>query len=232
MKANAHVQVPTEIIEVYSSHIAFNHDSRDRQERRAADLLKTIELDVKSFNLLDINPEDMRTVYSSHLRHEKSQTNDDTVEIEAQTDEIEHSTRWTQCPPEDLRGYGAENTTVGYEEDLFGKFRLEVNFIELQGFLDRASRVVEALLKENNLDAGGIQADHTTDLNFSKGFAKLSMPKWLTKKIKHAVLSEVNFCQDDSGYLVCTYDLETGPDRFTSSFLVVWNVNEPEKPYK
>ena len=47
MKANAHVQVPTDIVEVYSSKIFFNHDSRDRQARRAIDLLKTIELDKK-----------------------------------------------------------------------------------------------------------------------------------------------------------------------------------------
>ena len=69
MKANAHISVATELVEVYSSKIYFNHDSRDRQARRASDLLKTIELDKKNFNLLDINPEEMRTVYSSHLKH-------------------------------------------------------------------------------------------------------------------------------------------------------------------
>ena len=71
VKANAHVQVPTELIETYSSKIFFNHDSLDRQQRRAKDLLKTIEFDKKSFNLLDINPEEMHTVYSSHLKHVK-----------------------------------------------------------------------------------------------------------------------------------------------------------------
>ena len=71
VKANAHVQVPTESVEIYSSKIFFNHDSLDRQQRRAKDLLKTIELDKKSFNLLDINPEEMHTVYSSHLKHVK-----------------------------------------------------------------------------------------------------------------------------------------------------------------
>lgn len=68
MKANVHVQVPTELIEIYSSRIAFNHDSLDRQWRRAKDLKDTIELDVKTLNLLEINPDDMRTVYSSHLK--------------------------------------------------------------------------------------------------------------------------------------------------------------------
>jgi hypothetical protein len=52
-----------------SSKIYFNHDSLDRQRRRAKDLFKTIELDKKRFDLLDINPSEMRTVYSSHLKH-------------------------------------------------------------------------------------------------------------------------------------------------------------------
>ena len=69
IKANANVILPTESVIVASSKIFFNHDSQDRQRRRAKDLLKTIELDTKNFNLLDLNPLEMRTVYSSHLRH-------------------------------------------------------------------------------------------------------------------------------------------------------------------
>jgi hypothetical protein len=107
VKANAHVNLPTELVEVYSSEILFNHDSMDRHKRRGKDLFnKTIELDKKSFSLLDINPIQMRTVYSSHLKHEKVQTNDDTLEIEVQTDDIEMATRWTQHPADDIKGYG------------------------------------------------------------------------------------------------------------------------------
>ena len=234
MKANAHVQVPTDIVEVYSSKIFFNHDSRDRQARRAIDLLKTIELDKKSFSLLDINPEDMRTVYSAHLKHEKVQTNDDIVEIEVQTDDIDYTTRWTQFPPEDLKGYGTADTnlTEAYEEDLFGKFRLEVNFIELQAFLDKSSKVIEAIILENNADSQGLEISSKSDLEFSQGFAKFSLPKFVTKLIMNSILSNVTFCQDDSNYLVVSYDIQTSADRFTSSILVVWNINEPNKPFK
>ena len=71
IKANAHIQIRTDLVQVYSSKIYFNHDSIDRQQRRAKDLLKTrtIELDRKNFSLLEINPIEMRTVYSSHLKH-------------------------------------------------------------------------------------------------------------------------------------------------------------------
>jgi hypothetical protein len=69
VKANALVHIPTDSVQVFSSKIFYNHDSLDRQSRRAKDLFKTIELDKKSFNLLDINPIEMRTIYSSHLKH-------------------------------------------------------------------------------------------------------------------------------------------------------------------
>jgi hypothetical protein len=35
------------------------------------------------------------------------QTNDDIVEIEVQTDEIEESNKWTQYPPDDSKGCGS-----------------------------------------------------------------------------------------------------------------------------
>ena len=68
MKAHVHVQVATELVEVHASRVAFSHASRERQARRAKDLGATIELDVKAVSLLDIDPDDMRTVYSSHLK--------------------------------------------------------------------------------------------------------------------------------------------------------------------
>ena len=69
IKPNANVVLPTESVIVSSSKIFFNHDSQDRQRRRAKDLFKTIELDKKNISLLDINPLEMKTVYSSKLSH-------------------------------------------------------------------------------------------------------------------------------------------------------------------
>lgn len=142
MKANAHVKVPTELVECYSSKIFFNHDSLDRQQRRANDLLKTIELDKKSFSILDIDPTEM-TAFSSHLKHEKVQTNEDIFEIETQTDEIDYMTKWTQYPPEDSKGYGTDDPFKrgDNDDDVLEKFRLEVNINDLQQFLSKASKV-------------------------------------------------------------------------------------------
>jgi len=233
MKANAHVSVPTDSVEVFASRIYFNHDSVDRQARRAIDLLKTIELDKRSFSLLDINPEDMRTVYSAHLKHEKVQTNDDVVEIEIQTDDIDLVTRWTQFPPEDLKGYGTTNErSEAWEEDIFGKFRLEINFVGLQSFLERASRVVDAILVENSVEAKGFEVNNKSELEFSEGFAKFKLPKFVGKLVENATLSHVEFCQEDPNFLVVVYDLKGSAETVTSSVLVVWNINDSARPYK
>jgi len=37
---------------------------------------------------------------------EKVQTNDENFEVTTQTEDIQYSTRWTQYPPDDSRGYG------------------------------------------------------------------------------------------------------------------------------
>lgn len=164
------------------------------------------------------------------------QTNDDVIEIEVQTDEIDLTTRWTQYPPEDFKGYGKENSNklndVGFEEDLLNKFRHETNFLELQNFLNRASRVIETILEENNADYEGLDVQQKSSYDFSKGFVTLSLPKSLSKLTKNAILTNCIFCQDDANFLVCTYDIHSTLDRVISSILVVWNTKEPLKPYK
>lgn len=101
-------------------------------------------------------------------------------------------------------------------------------------FLEKAAPVVEAILKENNNDSSSLQLDNSSDLEFSKGFSRLMLPKFLNKVARNSVLSNCTFCQDDPNFVVSTYDLFTdnSPDRFTSSLLVVWNIKDPEKPYK
>lgn len=238
VKANALVKVPTELVECYSSKIYFNHDSLDRQQRRAKDLLKTIELDKKSFSILDIDPSEMRTGFSSHLKNEKCQTNDDIFEIETQTDDIDYVTRWTQCPPEDSKGYGSEdpyNRGQAIEDNILEKFRLDVNVNDLQVFLNKASKVIETILNESSLETNKLSVDNKSDLQFSQGFNRFGIPKYLSKLTKQAVLTNCCFSRDDSNYFVCSYDIQTIPDKegkLNASLLIAWNINEPASPHK
>ena len=49
----------------------------------------------------------IRNIYLSINFQQKVQTNDDLLDIEVQTDEIEESNKWTQYPPEDSKGCGS-----------------------------------------------------------------------------------------------------------------------------
>lgn len=74
------------------------------------------------------------------------QTNDDLLDIEIQTDEIETTTKWTQYPAEDNKGWGVENQKYNMEndtDDILKKYRTEINFNELQIFLNKSSKVFQ-----------------------------------------------------------------------------------------
>jgi hypothetical protein len=49
------------------------------------------------------------------------QTNDENFEVNTQTEDIQYSTRWTQYPPDDSKGYG--------EGELFTQFFSREYFI-------------------------------------------------------------------------------------------------------
>ncbi|RNA22400.1 WD repeat-containing 60, partial [Brachionus plicatilis] len=233
VKANAVVRIPTDSVEVFSSKIYFNHDSGDRQRRRAKDLFKNlIDLDRKNFSLLDINPIEMRTAYSAHLRHEKIQTNDDNVEIDCQTDDIDYVTRWTQNPPDDSKGYGTENEKFRQEnsDDILQKFRVSIDTDNLLKFLEKSSKVIEKLIK-NDSESSSFKIESTkSDLEMSQGFTSFEIPKKIAKFFKHFRISNCTFNQEDPNYIVCSYNL---PDENSqSSLLLVWNLNEPKTPHR
>lgn len=108
IKANKYVNLPTEDVKVYKSEIYFNHDSADRQRRRASDLLKIIELDKKSFTLFEMNPGELSTVYASNMKHAQMQTNEGRDEVEIQTDDIDSSNKWTQYPNAETKECGGK----------------------------------------------------------------------------------------------------------------------------
>ena len=72
-----------------------------------------IELDVARFDLFDMPPVNeyelyMRTFGSSATKQVYVQTNDDNMEREIQTEEIETMTKWSQHPPEDFQCVGGQ----------------------------------------------------------------------------------------------------------------------------
>ena len=73
-----------------------------------------IELDVVSIDLFDLQPLSeyelyMRSYGSMGTHQVASQTGEDNVEAECQTEDVMVRERWTQWPPEDAKGYGGRS---------------------------------------------------------------------------------------------------------------------------
>lgn len=135
-------RIPTENVIVYKTQINYNNESKDRQRRRSKDLMKMIELDKKAFTLIDLNPEEMNTIYSSHLKHAKCQTSDDKEESEMQTDDIDKENKWTQQPSEDSSQVcGGDKLNIIYD-DILSRYKIDIDNLSLNRFLSKASNVI------------------------------------------------------------------------------------------
>ena len=151
-------------------------------------------------------------------------------------------------------------------DDILKKYRTEINFNELQIFLNKSSKVksktkkhtvyyfsienqykwiyylrkvVERLLEEIAMNDSKNQMNLIkSDIEFSQGSCKFAIPKSLSKLTKNAMLTNCTFCQDDSSYFVCSYEIqtlkskETDSVQFDSTLLIVWNINDPVTPHK
>jgi hypothetical protein len=77
--------------------------------------------------------------------------------------------------------------------------------------------------------------ENKSDFEFSQGFTRFELPKFLSKLTKNAVLTNSCFNRDDPNYLACSYDIQTISDkeaRRNASLFVIWDINEPKTPYR
>jgi hypothetical protein len=130
--------------------------------------------------------------------------------------------------------FGNENYGQDSSLDILKKFQFELNLIELQSFLQRSSQVVETLLNEKKLSEMNNDLNiNKSDIEFSKGFIKYTVPKNLSQITKSAYLTNCCFSKDDSNYFVTSFNYSKKESSlFNSSILCVWNVNESNVPYR
>lgn len=71
-----------------------------------------------------------------------------------------------------------------------------------------------------------------TDIEFSKGFLKFTLPKG-SGLTKSATITNCCFSKDDPNYFVTSFSYSKQESNlFNSSILCVWNINEPNTPYR
>jgi hypothetical protein len=113
-----------------------------------------------------------------------TQTNEDNLDVEIQTDKNQLENKWTQFPVkcrskldtiEDIRQFKMEHLgTGGDKSNNTSLTHTLYDVLKLNEFLNKAGKLVLALLEEREL-GGNILQNETHEFPFSSGFVKLSV---------------------------------------------------------
>ncbi|XP_072268713.1 cytoplasmic dynein 2 intermediate chain 1 isoform X2 [Pyxicephalus adspersus] len=207
-----------------------------KQKKRSMELLRLIDLDFSStFSLLDLAPVKEYEMYirnfgKSNTTQAYVQCNDDAVDREVQTEEIDIDEKWTQHPAEGAVVCGGHKNDL--KDDMALKSKIDSQ--RLTSFLRSAAQVMAVLLEENRSDYQSRSKVHSKEpcMSISEGCFHLNtnLPFLQGRKIYHLQFSEVQ------RHLLLTVH---GPsNKSVSAFindkclLCVWNIWQPSAPQK
>ncbi|TRY78803.1 hypothetical protein TCAL_07584 [Tigriopus californicus] len=229
-----------------------------KTKKRGDNLKGMISLNVVRFDLLDLPPiryeAFMKSFGTSNARQETSQTGDDDLEQETQTEVIETNEKWTQKPIamtsigdlddqelllQNMKGVGGPSKETKDSQG-FVSFNAHSHSLRLAQFLEGASQVMLTLMEEQEeqvrgLDLEGIEqksvdfADKVTILNTDMAFL-LDRP-----------VTSLAFAPDQSAILLTAHgnldvDGEQGATTLANfsanTYLCIWNVSQPSAPSK
>ncbi|XP_033208063.1 WD repeat-containing protein 60 isoform X2 [Belonocnema kinseyi] len=218
---------------------------------RGRELMTMIKLDTVEWSLYESAPiayeEFIRNYGKINTQQMSTQTNEDNLDIDIQTEAIESSNKWTQFPitcrknlksNEDIRMFKKEQIGVGSEEDESSSSLLPVyDVVQLNDFLERAGKVMLCLLEERR-SGGNILQKNIHEMPFSAGFIKLSVDtltflsgRSVTFIVYSEVLNKVLLTVHAQG----DEDIETTKkeDYITDCCIgCIWNISEPSRPTK
>ncbi|KAJ3189846.1 WD repeat-containing protein 60 [Gaertneriomyces sp. JEL0708] len=207
--------------------------------KRAKDLESMLMLDVCAYHILDLHPLNEYELYirsfgNSNATQSATQTNEDYVEDEQQTDHIAVKTSWTQAPPDQL----VESATLGakkkYCDDDVWAPATKGNSLRLRTFLRDASQVVEMLLDENTAGLGIPRTfTESTPLSLSQGMMPIKCPPLLKgRKLLHTCYSSA-----ESGFLLTAWSsgadsAESASELCRRGVICVYRTTDPSTVYR
>nr|XP_045016702.1 cytoplasmic dynein 2 intermediate chain 1 isoform X1 [Jaculus jaculus] len=219
-----------------ASHRQKSRSQAIKQKTRSTKLLRLIDLDFSfTFSVLDLPPVNEYDMYIRNFGKKNTkqayvQYNEDSVDRDIQTEDIETREVWTQHPGESAIVSG------GNEERDFSDATVvpRIDTPRLSSFLRAACQVIAVLLEEDRLAAGPSWNPHCQDstLSISDSSSQLntSLPFLQNRKVsclhasrvqRHTVVSvhdlpEKRFSQSlDSRHLLCVWDIwqPSGPQK-------------------
>lgn len=219
-----------------ASHRQKSRSQALKQKTRSTKLLRLIDLDFSfTFSLLDLPPVNEYDMYIRNFGKKNTkqayvQYNEDNVERDIQTEDIETREVWTQHP--------GEGTVVsgGSEEKDFSDVTVvpKIDTPRLSNFLRAACQVVAVLLEEDRLAAGPSWIPRAQDkaLNISDSSSQLntSLPFLQSRKVSCLHASRVQ-----RQTVVSVHDLPEkafAPSLDSRHLLCVWDIWQPSGPQK
>ncbi|XP_076758616.1 cytoplasmic dynein 2 intermediate chain 1 isoform X2 [Xylocopa sonorina] len=215
-------------------------------------LLEMIKLDVMEWSLLECSPipyeEFIRNYGKLNTQQMSTQTGEDNIEIETQTEEVVFRNKWTQFPvtcrknlrtKKDLDLFRMDQLGVGSDdnvETMNSLPPLSYDVLRLNDFMSRAGRVMLSLLEERL--SGGNIFKNEEEIPFSDGVVKLSVNS-ITFLAGRAV-TIIHYSEILNKILLTIHspaeeEIETSSkeDYITDCCIgCVWNITEPSMPIK
>ncbi|XP_011606291.2 WD repeat-containing protein 60 [Takifugu rubripes] len=205
----------------------------EKQKKRSTELLRLIDLDFSvTFSVLDLPPVNEYDMYirsfgTANTRQAYVQCNEDNVDRDIQTEEIDVSQKWTQHPPEHAGACGDPN--LPWEALTFSQ--IDVDSRRLTSFLRSASQVMAVLLEEEQAEREsprkhGSPAD---TMSFSDGSSRLNT------KIPFLSGRSISQLQVQRNTLMSVHVPAAGLSHTLlddCTLICIWNIWEPSRPQK
>ncbi|KAM4689705.1 cytoplasmic dynein 2 intermediate chain 1 [Discoglossus pictus] len=208
----------------------------NRQKKRSTEILRLIDLDFSTtFSLFDLAPVKEYEMYirnfgKTNTKQAYIQCNDDCVEREVQTDEIDIEEKWTQHPGESTVVCGGQESDSSVDVAPVTK----VDTQRLASFLHSASQVIAVLLEEERADRQlhcKLQSQEPC-MSISEGCFHLNtnLPFLHDRDVY-----QLHFSQVQRHILLTVHGLcnSSGDMCLTSKYIIcVWNIWEASTPQK
>uniref|UniRef100_A0A8D2HI73 Cytoplasmic dynein 2 intermediate chain 1 n=1 Tax=Urocitellus parryii TaxID=9999 RepID=A0A8D2HI73_UROPR len=207
-----------------------------KQKTRSTKLLRLIDLDFSfTFSLLDLPPVNEYDMYIRNFGKKNTkqayiQYNEDNVDRDAQTEDIETRDVWTQHPGEGAIVYGGSKEREFCDATVVPK----IDTPRLSSFLRAACQVVAVLLEEDRLAGEPVwslrAADHTLSISDSSSQVDTGLPFLENRKVSCLHASRVQ-----RQTVVSVHDL---PEKASAQLLdcryilCVWDIWQPSGPQK
>ncbi|XP_075443936.1 cytoplasmic dynein 2 intermediate chain 1 isoform X3 [Ascaphus truei] len=207
-----------------------------KQKKRSAEILRLIDLDFSlTFSLLDLAPVKEYEMYirnfgKTNTKQAYIQCNEDCVDREVQTEEIDIEEKWTQHPGESAVVCGGHKNDTSVNVVPIAK----VDSQRLTSFLRSACQVIAVLLEEDRAEKQSdwkLQSEESC-MSISDGCFQLNtnLPFLHDRNIY-----SLHFSQVQRHILLTVHGLcnNSGAVRLDNKYIIcVWNIWEPSTPQK